>query len=217
MSPTSRAHMPAQFTTHLGLDLALLGHDAGGAAVPGEDARDLAILEDFDPAHASPLGKRHSGIRRVGLAVMGEEDGADHIVDVEQRPHLLRLLRRDLLRLDTEGLGHGRTPAELVPALGIGGDGDAAVLLQPGRLARLLLQLGIELQAVPGEPGQIAAIEHGPHQTRRMPGRAAGELLALQEQHVLLAELGEVVSDGTADDAAADDDDLGLGRKPAHE
>ena len=143
---------------HLGLDLALRGGDPGGAAVPGQDAGDLAILDDPDPAHAGPLGQGHGGIGRVGLPIMREEDRADDIVDVQQRPHLLGLLRRDLLRLDPEGLGHGGAPAELVPALFIGGDGDAAVLLQPGRLTGLFLELGVELQAVTGEPGQIAAV-----------------------------------------------------------
>src|SRR5262249_29225547 len=44
-----------------------------------------------------------------------------------------------------------------------------------------------------------------------VPGGAARELLALEQQHALLAELRQVVGDGAADDAAADDDDLGLG------
>jgi hypothetical protein len=40
-----------------------------------------------------------------------------------------------------------------------------------------------------------------------MPGRAAGELLALKQQDVGPAEPGEVIGDRAAGDAAADDDD----------
>ena len=50
-----------------------------------------------------------------------------------------------------------------------------------------------------------------PDQPGGVPGRAAGELLALQQQHVGDAELGQVIGDRAADDAAADDDDVGAG------
>jgi len=42
---------------------------------------------------------------------------------------------------------------------------------------------------------------------RRVPGGAAGELVALQQQHLRGAALRQVVGQRAADDAAADDDD----------
>ena len=53
----------------------------------------------------------------------------------------------------------------------------------------------------------------GPHladQPGGMPGGAAGELALLEQHDVAPAELGEVVGDARADDAAADDDDFGV-------
>jgi hypothetical protein len=49
-----------------------------------------------------------------------------------------------------------------------------------------------------------------------MPGGTGGELLALEQQHVLPAELGQVIGERAADDAAADDDDLGVGGELGH-
>ena len=45
-----------------------------------------------------------------------------------------------------------------------------------------------------------------------MPGGAAGQLPAFEQHHIRDAQLGQVVGDGAADDAAADDDDVGAGR-----
>ena len=45
-------------------------------------------------------------------------------------------------------------------------------------------------------------------ETCRVPGRAAGELLPLEQHDVFPAELNEMIGDAAADDATADDDDL---------
>ena len=50
-----------------------------------------------------------------------------------------------------------------------------------------------------------------PDQAGGVPGGAAGELLALQQQDIGDAELGQVIGDRAADDAAADDHDVGAG------
>ena len=42
-----------------------------------------------------------------------------------------------------------------------------------------------------------------------MPGAAGGQRLLFEQQHVALAELGEVIRNRAADRAAADDDDPG--------
>ena len=46
-----------------------------------------------------------------------------------------------------------------------------------------------------------------------MPGGAGRQPVALEHEHVGPAGVGEVVGDRGADDAAADDDDSGTGRK----
>ncbi len=45
----------------------------------------------------------------------------------------------------------------------------------------------------------------------------AGQLLAFQQHDVRPAQFRQVVGDGTADDAAADDDDAGMGGQVRHD
>ena len=47
------------------------------------------------------------------------------------------------------------------------------------------------------------------HQPGGVPGGARGQAVALEQDDVLPAHVGQVVGDGAADDAAADDDDAG--------
>jgi hypothetical protein len=49
-----------------------------------------------------------------------------------------------------------------------------------------------------------------PDQAGRMPGRAAGQLLAFEQHDVGPAELGQVIGHRAAGDAAADDDHAGI-------
>ena len=77
----------------------------------------------------------------------------------------------------------------------------------PVSASRAVQQLG----GVFGELGHPPRRAQLADQPGRMPGRAAGELLALQQHHVGDAELGQVIGDRAADDAAADDDDIGAG------
>ncbi len=66
--------------------------------------------------------------------------------------------------------------------------------------------LHVEIGRILGEPRHVLRAAQLPDQPRRVPGRAGGQLLALQQHDVGPAELGEVIGDRTAGDAAADDD-----------
>ena len=188
-------------------DRALVGLDPGHAAVLGQHARDLGVLVDLHPAFARAARQRHGHVGGIALAVLRIVDRADHVIDVEQRPLLLHFLRRDRLGDDIEPAQHRRAAQEFLPALLVGRDGERARLHEARRLPRLLLQVGVEIDRVFREPRQVGGVERRAHQPRRMPGRAAGQLLALQQDHVLPAELGQVIGDGAAGDPAADDDD----------
>jgi hypothetical protein len=48
------------------------------------------------------------------------------------------------------------------------------------------------------------------HATGGMPGRAGGELVALEQYHVGPAMPGQMIEHRGADDASADDHDLGV-------
>ena len=78
-------------------------------------------------------------------------------------------------------------------------------------LARFGFELAVELGGVAHEARQVAAAAQLSDQSRGVPRRAVRQLQALQQHHVALAALGEVVGDAAADRAAADDDDAGGG------
>src|SRR4030095_7028573 len=75
-----------------------------------------------------------------------------------------------------------------------------------GAFARLRLEPLVESGAVAHEAGEIRGGPELAHQPRGMPGGAAGEAPLLQQHDVTPTETGEMVGDGGADDAAADDD-----------
>ena len=74
------------------------------------------------------------------------------------------------------------------------------------------LELDVEVGGIFGEPRHVLRGAQLADQSRRMPGRAGGELLALKQHDVGPAELGQMIGDGAAGDAATDDDGPGLGR-----
>ena len=73
-----------------GVDAASRGLDAADHALVDVDGQDLGVLEDARAGHAGALGERQGDVGRVGLAVGGQEGGADHVVDGHQRPEVLR-------------------------------------------------------------------------------------------------------------------------------
>jgi len=93
------------------------------------------------------------------------------------------------------------------------GELDRAALNEAGGLSRLVLEPAIKILRVFGQHGLRLGIAQRGEQAGRVPGGAASELLALQQHDVGPAELGEVIGNGTANDAAANDDDAGVGRK----
>jgi hypothetical protein len=167
---------------------------------------DLGVLEDLGAARPRTLGQRHGGVDRIGLAVVGHEHGADQVFDVQQRIKLARFRRRDHLHLEAGHSRHRGAALELLEAIRVGGDPQAAVLLEAGGLAGLGFQPAIEVGGVDRQLGQVKRRAQLSHQTGGMPGGAASELLAFQKDDVLPAQLGQVIGDRAADDAAADDD-----------
>ena len=75
-------------------------------------------------------------------------------------------------------------------------------------MPRLLLEAAVKLARVARELGHIDRGAQLPHQTRRVPGGAAGQFLALKQHHILDAGLGEVIGHRHTNDAATDDDHL---------
>ena len=77
--------------------------------------------------------------------------------------------------------------------------------------AGLVEDLPVEVDRVLLESSDVGVTVEGVHPAGGMPCRTGGVLGALEQHDVGPARLCEVVEDGRADDAAADDNDLGVG------
>ena len=203
----------------LALDVALGGaHPAdpgpGGARVVDEDVGHRHALDDAHPTPAGALAECHRDVDRVGPPVLRHVEPREGVVQPCRREQLAHLAGGDLVHVDTQvpvELGH---PAVLLEPVGGAGQLDETDLAQPGVLAGLGLEPGVQVSGVLAHPGR--GLRHRPerdHQPGGVPGGAAGQPVAL-EQHDIGAALGcQVIGHRGADDAAADDDDPGPGRE----
>ena len=123
------------------------------------------------------------------------------------------LRRADDLGLDTDRAADRVHALQLLQALSAGGERQAAGDAEPRGLAGFRLQSEIEVGGVGGHPAVEGRAAQGPDHAGRMPSGAAGELVALQQESVAAAELGQVIEGAAADDAATDHHDLGLLRQ----
>ncbi len=205
------------FARDLAVLAVLTNCEAGDArAVRASDAAngdDLGAFDDLDAAIARALGERHRQVGRVGLAVARDPDRAGEVVGAQRREHCAGARRRDLLAFDAEAARQSELLSEHHHPLARLRDVDAAALLPPGREAGLGLERRVQLDAVLAHPRHGPVRPHLADETGGMPGRSAGELALLEQQHVLFAERGEVISGRAAGDAAADDDNPGLAGK----
>ena len=204
----------------VGLDRALLAAllpgDAGNAAVLAVDLRHLHALDNLGAALPRAFGKRHGDVGGIALAVERQVDGADHVRNIQMRIHLLDFARRNLTNVDIEGARQRCLPVDLVLALLGQRHGDRAHLAHAGGDVGLGFQLHIEVGRVFRQPRHVLRAAQLADQAGRVPGGAGGELLALQQHDVGPAELGQMIGDRAAGNAAADDDGAGLCGERAH-
>ena len=199
------------------LDVAAVGEHAGDCAVRHGHPENASALEDLDPAHAGALGKRLRDVGRIRRAVAREPDGALQVAGLQDGAPLQGLGGSEDLALEVEGIGRCGRAQQLHHALGRAGNGDPAALLVAGAQSGLGLELLVELRRVLDEPGAALRRAQLSHEPGRMPGGAGRELPLLEQHHIGPAEVGQVVGDAGADDAAADDDDAGAVRKCGHD
>ena len=198
-------------------DVALVGgHPADGPALH-LDAGHRGVFVDLGAPHACALDQGARGFEGIGLAVVWEVKNGHQPLGAHARDHVLGFLQADLVHLDPEGAGHGRTAQPFAPpVLGLA-DAQRPGRDVAGRHPGLGLERRIELSGVLGEVGHLAVLPQLRHQAGGRPGGAAADLLALQEHDVGVADLGQMVGGAAANDAAADDDDPGLRGKLTHE
>ena len=116
---------------------------------------------------------------------------------------------RDLLRPHNLGIEPhvavlGALRLEEVEAVRVRCEGEPAHVVEPARLAGELLQLAVEPDGVALERRHVGVGVQGVEAARGVPGRAGGELGALDKHRVAPAEPGEVIEHAAPDHPAAD-------------
>ena len=197
--------------------------------------RDAAGRRDHEPAAAllrAQLGHRREAVdlgaglaRRLGVglghargvdvALVGIEQRALEMPGLDQRMAALDLVERDELALEAEQAAAGMGGLEEVEALGRAGEHDPAGQMDAAGLARERLDLLVQPDRVVLQLGDVGVAVDRVHAARGVPGRAGGQLIALEQHDVAPAELGQVVEHAAADDPAADHHHPRLGPHPA--
>ena len=199
----------ARVDDELGPDLgslALVLHgDAGHATALRADGHDPGGGPDGRATSARPGRQRLGQPGWIQPAVGGQPHATEHAVGGHQREAVLRLARGDEVHGQAEGLGPAGLALELLHACPGRRQADRADLV-PRRIdTGLGGQPPVQRGAVHHHLGQ----GHGPtqlaDQPRAVERAAAGQLGPLDEHDVGPATLGQVVGDGRAADAAADD------------
>ena len=131
----------ARIDDMLGMDLAAVGDHAPGAVRVLDELLDLGEALDVGTQLASGLGIGLRRARRVKVAVDDGLERTDEAGRVEQRHQLVRALRGDDLGVDAEVAALGDQALQPVEARLGGRQHDAARQMQPGGLARQLLDL----------------------------------------------------------------------------
>src|SRR5215475_5870736 len=112
MRPSSRAQMPAQFTT---MSVAMAPSEVSTPAT-APARRVTPVTRIFSSTRAPPAragGERLGDVGGIALAVAGNPHRAHQIVGAQQRIAPLRLVEADLVRLDAEAARHRGVAAEL--------------------------------------------------------------------------------------------------------
>jgi hypothetical protein len=84
-------------------------------------------------------------------------------------------------------------------------------------VAGFLLQLGVEVDAVLDQVGEVLAAAQRAHLRGGMPRGPRRQLVALQQDRIAEPELGQMIERRAAHNAAADDDDGGVRWKDGFE
>ena len=150
------------------------------------------------------LAHHGAGLERVDHRDRGAVETAQDDVVVDERDVLLDLLWREQVGLDAPRHGGGHAALELVHAL-----------LAPGHLDATGVDRHVEVAVLVGallaEQCHLLVVIHGEDEVRGVPRGAArvGERALVEQDHVGPAEAGQVPHQTVADDAGADDHDLG--------
>jgi len=195
----------------LRLDVALVGGHTRSTAVLRGDARDHNLFNDLHALEPRSFGQGHRAVDGVDAPVLRQIETRLDVIDLGQREELLDLIRADLLDLVAEHPIEGCDPAVLFHAVRIRRQLDEANRLEAGAQPGLLLEAPIEIARVHAHLDRgLRGGTKGGHQARRVPGGAAGQMVALQQDDVRPTQVGQMVSHRRSNNATTHDHDAGF-------
>ena len=176
----ARPHAAADHDV-VGFDIAAGGRNAGDLVAVVLDRGDFGVLEYLCAAIARAFRQRLADIDRVGVAVGWNVDAAEQVAAVDQRVALLDFVGANDVDFEVEHFGHRRAALEFFKAFVVGGDRYRSALPVAGRLAGFVFESAVELTRVLRELGHVDGRAQLADESGRVPGRAAGQLLAFEQ------------------------------------
>ena len=186
----------------LALDRSLIGLDGAHAIVRRRATPVTRVfVRIVAPRCRAPLAKRERQLARIDVAVRGQQRRAEHALGRHRREHRLRLVGRDEVEREAEGLGPGGLALELFHVLFGRRQSQRSDLAPPGLEVDLLAQGPVEVDRVHHHLRERQRVAKLADQSGRMERRAAGQLGAFDEHHVAPAQASQPVEDRTAADS----------------
>ena len=208
IEPNHSAGLPGEIAggrdDMLSCDLALVsGHHPLAIALL-RDRGDGGVAIDRGAALARALGQCLRQVSGLDIAIIRMLDRAQNAVRLGQRPDVLDLVWRQEFDIDADRLGNARIILVLIHAVLAGRQTDVRDAAKADVQLRLGFQRGVEIDRILVQlADRIGQVEQG-QQPRRMPCRARGQLLALNQNHIRPAQFGQMVQRRYAHHTAAD-------------
>ena len=187
-------------------DFALRRLDDPFAAVASH-ACGRAEADDLRAQVARALCQRLGQLRRIDIAVIGIVQAAGQIVRFEEGITLLQVGDGDHRDIEALVPAHADNPFELHHPVARMGKAQRPGDMIVHRIVDPLTQVAIQLRRIALHVHDRPACREGRHIAGGVPGRARGQLVLFQQHAIGPALERQMVEAGSADGAAADDDD----------
>ena len=137
------------------------------------------------------------------MTFVGVEQRADEVAVFDEGEVVFGFCHRDDLGLHAQVAATRHGHLQEFHALGRVGQHDAGRFVHATRLTRNFFQLFVEVHGVALQHGHVGVTVEGVESTGGVPGGAAGELIAFEQDHIGPAFFGQVVQHRAAHHAAA--------------
>ena len=204
---------PETTTIHnmFGDDRALIGNDIPTTILALVELFNLCLQIDFSALNTRRFCVSMRSAVRIEIAIGLIKHGADEFRFIEQRQQIFCFLHRNQFGFEAEITRAGMRHFKPIHALGCIRKHQTAGAMETAAFARDFLKLVIERNRIALELGDIRIAIQRVETARRMPCRAMGQLLALNKHDIFPARFGEMVENRSANNAAPNDDNTGMG------